>query len=295
MTQYPARLLDLDAFKSACPDLRLVENPTPGTPYATLSHCWGATNDTRYRTTTSTFQTRKERIRSFDLPPTYRDAVSVSRHLRIRYLWIDSLCVIQDSLADWKNESARMAEVYSRSCLTIAADWSPNSEGGCYNMPNNRQKIDTQQVIPIQSVLSDGQNSSLYFGEYFSPSLERIGETVLSGRAWALQERLLSPHILHFTQNQLFGSVGELSAAKILYLVYLAPYIQPLFSKYVLGLTSSLDSTCGTVRSLPRTPSQDLPFQRRSSLPYQHWLGYSQRHYSPRISQVYGMKASGTL
>lgn len=36
---YPTRLLDINAFEPACPDLRLIEAPIPGPSYATLSHC----------------------------------------------------------------------------------------------------------------------------------------------------------------------------------------------------------------------------------------------------------------
>lgn len=163
-----------------------------------------------YRTTTTNLQARLVRIPFIELPPTFRDAVSVCRHLRIRYLWIDSLCIIQDSTADWKHESSTMADVYSRSTLTIADDWSTNPNGGCFYSNRSSIRIDTEDVVCVQSTLSDGRRSSLYFCDHHKePNLESIEENALSKRAWAFQERLLSPRILHFTQKQLFWECRE--------------------------------------------------------------------------------------
>lgn len=200
----PRRLLDVDAFKSPCLDLRLVEDANSNYPYATLSHCWGKVTGAKSTTTISTLNERRKRISFSDMPLTFRHAVEITRNLKLRYLWIDALCIVQDSATDWKNEAARMADVYSGCCITISAGWSHNSEGGCYNSLLGSAKVDKQKLICIQNRLSDGRSSSLYFGRHYNPSLDYISETALSTRAWAFQERLVSPRILHYTKNQLF-------------------------------------------------------------------------------------------
>ena len=61
----------------------------------------------------------------------YQDTVLISHELGVEYLWIDSLCIIQDDRNDWEIESAKMADVYSHAYLTIAATGSSTSSGGC--------------------------------------------------------------------------------------------------------------------------------------------------------------------
>jgi hypothetical protein len=47
-----------------------------------------------------------------DFPITFRDAFDLSNRLGISYLWIDSLCIIQDDDEDWQRESSSMGLVY---------------------------------------------------------------------------------------------------------------------------------------------------------------------------------------
>ena len=79
-----------------------------------------------------TYEERTRAIPVVTLPPTFRDAVTIARTHGIRYLWIDSLCIIQDSKEDWYMQSARMGEIYALSFLIINASGSPDSQGGCF-------------------------------------------------------------------------------------------------------------------------------------------------------------------
>jgi hypothetical protein len=184
-TIYPTRLLDLQSFEEGCSDIRLIETPVSGSLYATLSHCWGANPDTRYQAAKSTLRDLVDRIRYTDLPSTYCDAISVCRSLGVRYLWIDSLCIIQDSKEDWARESANMAYIYSNSHLTISADWSPNSEGGCYKVNRLPQgiRINSGTAIHVTSVLSDGKRSLSILSKILSsyPSRTRLYSLGWSG------------------------------------------------------------------------------------------------------------------
>ena len=111
------------------------------------------------------------------------------------------------SLSASVREAARMAYVYSNAHLTISADWSTNSEGGCFRVIDAPQGTIPDDAICISSVLSNGERSCLYF-----PSNCRswdLDHTHLASRAWAYQERILSRRNLHFTQQQLFWECRE--------------------------------------------------------------------------------------
>ena len=86
--------------------------------YATLSHRWGSG---RFLCLTgSNLGSLRTGMLLSVLSPTFQHAVAVTKQLGIRYLWIDSLCIVQDSKEDWRSESARMSSVYNHSTLTIA-------------------------------------------------------------------------------------------------------------------------------------------------------------------------------
>jgi hypothetical protein len=78
--------------------------------YIALSYCWGTAQ--HFTTTSANLARMKERIHWDELPQTIKDAVTITRALGIQYLWVDALCIIQDSQEDWEAESKKMADVY---------------------------------------------------------------------------------------------------------------------------------------------------------------------------------------
>lgn len=113
-------------------------------PYMSLSHCWG--KEQIITTTTNTLHNRKAGIKLSELSKTFRHAVQITRGLGIRYIWIDSLCIIQDDKKDWEIESAKMADVYMNSQLNLAATHSRNGKGGCFA---ERWSFDTPNQIQL--------------------------------------------------------------------------------------------------------------------------------------------------
>jgi hypothetical protein len=75
-------------------------------------------------------------MRLSELPRTFRDAVEVTRGLGYEYIWIDSLCIVQDDPKDWKEEAPRMALVYGIAVCSIMAMDSENYEGGLLAQTN---------------------------------------------------------------------------------------------------------------------------------------------------------------
>jgi len=98
--------------------------------YIALSHCWGPNQI--ITTTKATLQSRKAGIDLSMLSQVFRDAILVARRLHIRYLWIDSLCIIQDDEKDWQTESAKMASIYKDALLTIAAHAAIGGQGSLF-------------------------------------------------------------------------------------------------------------------------------------------------------------------
>lgn len=100
--------------------------------YITLSHCWGKDKNPSYRTTTENVTSRlKAGIPWRELPPTFQDAILAARRLRIPYLWIDSLCIVQEGVdCDWAVESSKMADIYMNSFLNLSATSASSSLDG---------------------------------------------------------------------------------------------------------------------------------------------------------------------
>ena len=91
-------------------------------------------------TTTGILQARQELIKLCDLPQLYQDAVLLTRRLEVRYLWIDALCIVQDSPERWAQESAKMSSIYTNSLLAIASQSTLDVHDGfskerCANKP----------------------------------------------------------------------------------------------------------------------------------------------------------------
>jgi hypothetical protein len=157
------------------------------------------------------------------LPKTHQDAIQLTQELGIRYLWIDSICIIQDDDEDWERESANMLSVYSKSYLTIAASNGENSHKGLFT------EISPRKYVQVGCAFGNTHGQALAFncslqGEALCMHVEReekhplfpmfmnyitLPEEPLSKRGWAFQERVLSRRILHYGTQQLFFECNE--------------------------------------------------------------------------------------
>jgi hypothetical protein len=98
--------------------------------YAALSYCWGGSSV--LITTRATCTDRLAGINFGHLPKTIQEGVVITQNLGIRYLWVDSLCIVQDDADDCAGEAAKMKSVYANSLVTICAERVDDSEGGCF-------------------------------------------------------------------------------------------------------------------------------------------------------------------
>jgi hypothetical protein len=202
---------------------RLFESSGKRANYITLSHCWGNTEHQPVQTTTQTLLQHYKEISWEALGQTFRDAILITRELGLQFLWIDSLCIIQDSGSDWETESARMAEVYLNSLMTLAATASLNSSGGCLfprspinvGLGNTETDLSTGEKIQLGRVIPEVADTFVrkpVRHGHDNICMKRGGiETgaPLLSRAWVYQETVMSPRTVHFHSEELIWECRE--------------------------------------------------------------------------------------
>lgn len=146
---------------------------------------------------------------SSELPKTFQDAIVVVRRLQIKYLWIDSLCILQDSPEDWKHESAQMHHVYGNAYVTLAADDSRDSSEGLFRV---RPPFFVTPTIVTASWKEALSKEFVVIPRRFWS--ESVAESPLNQRAWVLQERYLSPRIIHFGESQILWECRSLDCCE---------------------------------------------------------------------------------
>jgi hypothetical protein len=178
--------------------------PTDFNRYAALSYCWGG--EQPHKTTSSRLLSAEPQIPWTVLPQTIKDAVKVTHGLGLQYLWVDSLCIIQDDERDIATEIASMPSVYSQAVVTIVAARASCASEGFMNDLDLRWLSNPIFKLPYRC--HDGSIGSVYTTVV---TLSRPDEP-LNSRAWALQERYLSRRILEYGSTRLRWICGGLSS-----------------------------------------------------------------------------------
>lgn len=219
MDRLPDRVLDLEILGSSL-NVKLVETDNEHAPYIALSHCWGSSQ--QFTTTTATLDARKTGISWDHLSKTFQDAISFTHRLKVRYLWVDSLCILQDDTNDWQRQASKMSSIYEHAFLTLAATNGRNSTDGCftkaspeyqarefsiYDRSGTAHQIFVRRHLPHWH-LPHPQYPLSSYSEHF-PLLDR---------AWVLQERLLSRRILHFGPHELIFECNEGAACECFFM-----------------------------------------------------------------------------
>jgi hypothetical protein len=209
-----------EAFPSGC---KLVNLEETNGQYAALSYCWGRLDYKTYVTTEKNVVSRHNSIEDAELPQVFQDAILVARKLKIRYLWIDALCIVQDwfkpleDQEDWTRESAKMADIFSGALITIFAAGAIGSEAGLFNEAS-RTAFDNPDISftsdharctasSARFVHSNGQASTLHFVDEDRGTWRKrrsLKGSCLDRRVWCYQEDLLSPRKLYYCADQLY-------------------------------------------------------------------------------------------
>ncbi|OCL10795.1 HET-domain-containing protein, partial [Glonium stellatum] len=199
----PSRVIDVgDSDGSQEPYLLKTQDqyiPEAEKRYVALSHCWGTAQI--ITTKLLTLSDRYRGIPMATLPRTFQDAVIVTRKLGLRYLWIDSLCIIQDSDEDWENESVQMCNIYHNALFTVSAAHASNSSTGCFFQRDGLLHLPFELSFPLAE--SEGDTIKTLFAPLPRQQILNYHEPPLYGRAWVLQEQVLSPRMLIYDGDQL--------------------------------------------------------------------------------------------
>ncbi|KAL2123425.1 hypothetical protein VTJ04DRAFT_3880 [Mycothermus thermophilus] len=175
--------------------------------YTCLSYCWGGPQTVTL--TKASFERFLRSIPLADLGQTIQDAVHVTRQLDIRYLWVDALCIIQDSEEDTRFQIGKMSDIYSRATVTIAAADATSSTHGFLRREPSPTDMEANNVgndkdiLPAHKIPFSTGGTVLLYDD--SLRLSRgWSDFPLNKRAWTLQEMLLSPRILVYTADDMF-------------------------------------------------------------------------------------------
>ncbi|KAM7208155.1 Heterokaryon incompatibility protein (HET) domain containing protein [Naviculisporaceae sp. PSN 640] len=216
----PKRVINVEASP-----VFLYETQGETAPYICLSHVWG--HRPFVRTKSGNLASHKQSLDIDNLPQTFRDAIRYTRELGVRYLWIDSLCIIQDSHADWTIEASKMASIYQGSFLVLSAASSESPYGGLFaEFPYARCRTYTVEVhhpalnsgeeitekIHVRRSLTHVNRRSL-MRSLSSPQHQGPALLTLT-RGWIFQERFLAARVLHFGPEELFWECIQFSACQ---------------------------------------------------------------------------------
>lgn len=241
----PSRVLDVAANSGSGSGVRLYVSEGETDPYIALSHCWG--HKPFLRTLSGSLDAHRSEIVWARLPQTFQDAVEFTRKLGIRYLWIDSLCIVQDDQQDWRREAAKMASVYQGATLVISAAKSEGAYGGLYADLPDKYRTYTVRFPGQSDDDGDDDDDDPSFSDddtvaedttqphpstkhaqqqiHLRPSLSHPHRLLspyhaststlpIFTRGWILQERFLSPRLLHFGPEELSFECLESTACQ---------------------------------------------------------------------------------
>ncbi|KAE9381081.1 HET-domain-containing protein [Stipitochalara longipes BDJ] len=190
----PTRLLELDRPSEGSITLNWPRKMISAgfDSYATLSHCWGHSNPLAL--TSATEVSLLEGVLISNLPQTFQDAIAITRCLGLKFIWIDSLCIFQDSHEDWVRESSLMGKVYSQAVCNIGATASSNGDEGCFRQ---RNPLSLDRTV-AESSWTDRNNGTFHLILTSQPN----DPSPLLRRGWVVQEHVLSRRFFHFDVQQ---------------------------------------------------------------------------------------------
>ncbi|KAF2815398.1 HET-domain-containing protein, partial [Mytilinidion resinicola] len=194
----PDRLLYIRTrdFKSRSFEVQLVETDGAKGCYVALSHCWGKVQPLKTRNEED-LKKWKKGIPWAELPRTFQDSIQITAFLGYRYIWIDSICIVQGDQDDWERQSAQMGRYYESSVVTIVAASASGHEQGILVRKNlfagTVMLGNDFSDIPVRF-----QEPLVHKMPWFANPIDPIDM-----RAWAYQERLLSPRSLVYSTQEM--------------------------------------------------------------------------------------------
>ncbi|KAL1391078.1 heterokaryon incompatibility protein-domain-containing protein [Phyllosticta capitalensis] len=212
-TRLPTRLVYIPKDPETT-GVQLIQDPESlpkDTRYAALSHCWGNLTPPCLTTTKNIDKYATDGIPWARIPQTFRHAMLYARKLDLDFIWIDSMCIIQGADGDWRSESTQMFQYYSNAYVTLASSFSSDCNGGFFS-----EKHINASRLYLLDVKFRGQRYPVFADHFHLPEgylydifkkgndLKHLRASFrILHRAWIYQERLVSPRLLFFSEQQL--------------------------------------------------------------------------------------------
>ena len=194
----PTRLVDVGLKDS--PMVKLYETQAGDKiEYLALSHPWGPEKWSHFCTFPENLARYKEGINFEDLPLTFQDAVIVARGLNQKYLWIDSICIVQGPDGDFNTEAKRMEDVFSQAYCVLAASCASGQHDGFLKPRQERNYLTIEQ----------DSGPPVYVCEFIDDFQKHVLGSPLNKRGWVLQERALARRTIYFTDRQTYWECGS--------------------------------------------------------------------------------------
>jgi len=172
--------------------------------YAVLSHRWASTDlNVQSRLNKANLKRWQTHLSCKSLPKRFQEAILIARGLGLQYIWIDSLCIVQDDCEDTEREISNMESVFSNAYVTISATCAVGRHVGFLRRETPRT------CHPVYIPFKSDKQCRVYLCEPIDDFRQHVEESELSRRGWIFQERALSRRILHFTSTQLYWECGS--------------------------------------------------------------------------------------
>lgn len=182
--------------------------------YATLSHRWGTPGPPKLSWTCDghrkiSYNTMIQGIPTSELPRIFREALQIIHHCKLEYLWIDSLCIMQDNDNDgikreWEQEAVKIGDIYTGGVFNIAAIGSKNSDGRLF--PDEKELFAPIVRDPFGShgQFEKGSRLVRILADSEAGFEREVLSSELFSRGWVYQEVILAPANLFCTARQMW-------------------------------------------------------------------------------------------
>ncbi|KAF8853181.1 HET-domain-containing protein [Acephala macrosclerotiorum] len=191
----------VDVERMCLSRLEFTKNGHPE-PYAALSYVWGTDQESSHRTFLSNIMDRSQDnglVLKKELPRTLQDAIELVKKLSlgIRYIWIDALCIAQDSFISWKHNAEKTDLIFGNAHFTICAADGDSHAGLLAMHAKTRDRPKKEEVKKDLELFVSRSPESV------------IESSVWSKRGWTFQERILSRRCLVFAEGRIYLQCRE--------------------------------------------------------------------------------------
>ncbi|KAF5671664.1 hypothetical protein FHETE_4034 [Fusarium heterosporum] len=218
----PTRLIDVGTDDEKQPPKLFLPDGSKNLEYVALSYAWGPVNNHVTKTTASNLQVMMEGLPFSQLPKTVQDAIIFTRKLGFQYLWVDALCILQsrgpddeDHKADWSHEATCFGYYYQNAMITISATGAKSADDGLF-LSRPALSFDPKPVT-FRRQRPSGEIRHVSILPKVPSWVSEMKRAPLYERGWAIQERILSTRVVHFSTNMVLWECQERRATEIDY------------------------------------------------------------------------------